>query len=132
MSCADAPVPVTWAVVDPSPRGRCPRHRGDMTVSKPRLRERARYWFDNTMSKGTSALIAWLALASAALVLVITLLAGWLAPNDQDGHFGSALWTTLMRAMDAGTIAGDSADGARGHVFLTLMLVATIGGIFIV
>ncbi|MBA9002911.1 hypothetical protein [Thermomonospora cellulosilytica] len=32
-----------------------------------RWRDRFRYWFDNTMSRGTPALIGWLGLASTGL-----------------------------------------------------------------
>jgi Trk K+ transport system NAD-binding subunit len=94
----------------------------------PRFRERLRYWFDNTMSKGTPALIGWLGLASVVLVVLVTGLAFWLAPRETEDNLGRALWITLMRAMDPGTVAGD----AGGRTFLTLMLLATIGGIFIV
>ena len=99
-----------------------------VVVSEPRFRERLRYWFDNTMSKGTSALIGWLGLASVALVVTVTGLTLWLAPAETQDNPGAALWITLMRAMDPGAVAGDSG----GRIFLMLMLVATLGGIFIV
>ena len=38
------------------------------------LRERIRYAFDNTMSRGPGGLIRWLALASLTLVLAVSLL----------------------------------------------------------
>ena len=48
------------------------------------LRERLRYAFDNTMPKGTRALVAWLALATLILIGIfsaIVLLSG-LAPKN--------------------------------------------------
>src|SRR3954469_8442270 len=38
----------------------------------PTLRQRARYAFDNTMARGTPALVGWLAAVTAVLVLVFT------------------------------------------------------------
>ncbi|GAA3125197.1 voltage-gated potassium channel Kch [Kribbella aluminosa] len=93
-------------------------------------RERVRYWFDSTMSRGTPALIVWLGCASAVLVLVMSLLAIWLVPKDvvQHGGWAEMFWMTLMRAIDTGTVAGDSGS----PLFLFLMLLITIGGIFVV
>ncbi|WP_342769371.1 CASTOR/POLLUX-related putative ion channel [Sphaerisporangium album] len=93
-----------------------------------RWRDRLRYWFDGTMDRGTPALIGWLALASVALILVVTALV--IALTDKDGNlgWGEVTWMSLMRAIDPGTVAGDTGR----PMFLGLMLVATIGGIFIV
>lgn len=96
------------------------------------LTERLRYAFDNTMSKGAVALIGWLFLVSMLLIgsiaLVVVLLK--LAPGEETGPmpFTSALWMTLMRAMDAGTVAGDTGS----TLFLTVMFITTLGGIFLV
>ena len=49
-------------------------------MSRATFRERLRYWFDNTMSRGTVALIGWLALVSLGLILMVTLLSLWLTP----------------------------------------------------
>ncbi|WP_067488682.1 CASTOR/POLLUX-related putative ion channel [Actinomadura hibisca] len=43
-------------------------------MSRPTLGRRSKYWFDNTMSRGTPALIGWLALVSAVLVVVLSAL----------------------------------------------------------
>ncbi|WP_308166056.1 MULTISPECIES: potassium transporter TrkA [Actinomadura] len=93
-------------------------------------RDRLRYWFDTTMSKGTPALIGWLALASGALVLVVATAAVVLAPADsgRNGHWPGMVWRSLLRTLDPGTMGGDSG----GVAFLSLMLLSTIGGIFIV
>ncbi|SNR62802.1 CASTOR/POLLUX-related putative ion channel [Actinomadura mexicana] len=93
-------------------------------------RDRVRYWFDRTMSKGTPALIGWLGLASGALVLVVATAAVVIAPDDSEsnGHWPGMVWRSLLRTLDPGTM-GDDAGTAP---FLGLMLVSTIGGIFIV
>lgn len=96
------------------------------------FKQKLRYWFDNTMSRGTVSLIIWLALLSFVLVLVVTgaLYMLGLVPDDWQadgkGFFG-VLWQGLMRSMDAGTIGGDSGSWS----FLLLMLAITLGGIFI-
>ncbi|TDC40968.1 potassium transporter TrkA [Actinomadura sp. KC345] len=82
------------------------------------------------MSKGTPALIGWLGLASAALVLVVASAAVLFTPRDSadNGHWFGMVWRSLLRTLDPGTMGDDTGTGP----FLALMLVATIGGIFIV
>ncbi len=97
------------------------------------LRERLRYAFDNTMSKGTRALVAWLGLATVVLIGIfsaIVLLSG-LAPKNSAGHHVGVirqLYLTLLHTLDPGTIGND----VGGWTFLVLMLLVTLGGIFIV
>src|SRR5438874_5680424 len=97
------------------------------------LRERLRYSFDNTMSKVTPALVAWLGLATVLLIGIfsaIVLLSG-LAPKTENGHHVSVirqLYLTLLHTLDSGAIGGD----VGGWTFLVLMLLVTLGGIFIV
>jgi voltage-gated potassium channel Kch len=97
------------------------------------LRQRLRYAFDNTLSRGTPALIAWLAIASvafvalAALLLVIT----GSAPEGDNGapkSFPGIMWHNLMRTLDSGTMGGDTGSA----VYLLIMLGVTLGGVFIV
>ena len=94
-----------------------------------RTRDRARYAFDNVMARGTPALVGLLALASAALVLVVSVAAWLVTPADvrDNGSLPGVLWRSLLGAMDPGTIGGES--GSRLYLFL--MFVVTIGGIFI-
>lgn len=94
------------------------------------LRQRARYWFDNTMSKGAPALIAWLALATLALIVVGAVVTIVVAPNDPDGeqrNFPALIWNAFLHALDPGTIAGDQDSFA----FVAAMFLVTIGGIFV-
>ncbi len=95
------------------------------------LADRLRYRFDNTISKGTVALIGWLFLILLALVLTSTLfiyLTG-LAPGS-GGHrpgFFHTLWLALMRTIDPGNVGGD-----RGSwPYLLSMLAVTAGGILV-
>jgi ion channel POLLUX/CASTOR len=94
----------------------------------PTMRERMRYWFDNTMSRGTPALIGWLAVASALLVAVVAGLVILVTPGSVDGSPRDALWRSLLRTLDPGTMGSDSGPAP----FLGLMLLVTVGGIFIV
>jgi voltage-gated potassium channel Kch len=99
-------------------------------LAQARLRVRVRYWFDNTMSKGTPALIGWLGLASGVLIILVASLVSVVAPGDAraNGHWPGVLWRSLLRTLDPGTMGGDDGTGP----YLALMLTATIGGIFIV
>jgi len=100
---------------------------------RPTIHQRLRYAFDNTMARGTPALVGWLALVTLALIGVFTaivLIAG-LAPENQEstreGVVGQA-FSSLLHALDPGTIAGDG-----GHwPFLVMMLLVTLGGLFVV
>ncbi|MEU8271023.1 potassium transporter TrkA [Sphaerisporangium sp. NPDC049002] len=96
-----------------------------------KLRDRLRYWFDGTMDRGTPALIGWLGLASVVLIAMVTALVVTLVPAEdpvKDGGWLGVTWMSLMRAIDPGTLGGD----AGSPLFLALMLLVTIGGIFIV
>ncbi|MEO5645172.1 MAG: potassium transporter TrkA [Bacteroidia bacterium] len=100
--------------------------------SKPSLGAKLRYSFENTLSKGPIAIISWLAVLSLLIVvlggLVIAVFAIPIDPETGEKlGFVEASWRTLMRAMDAGNIAGDS-----GWILRAVMLAVTIGGIFII
>ena len=97
------------------------------------VQDRLRYRFDNFMSRGPSALVGALFLASLVVVvsggLLIHLLKA--APADAEGHRPGLLtliWSSAMRAMDAGALGGDDGD----RLYLGILLLITLGGIFIV
>ncbi|MET0362124.1 MAG: hypothetical protein ABW048_10295, partial [Sphingobium sp.] len=99
-------------------------------MNKYGYRARLRYRFDRSMAAGTLALIGWLAVVSLLIVFLagIILAVTGIAPPDQEGlGFFEATWEALMRAMDAGTVGGDS-----GWAFRGVMLLVTLGGLFIV
>ena len=97
------------------------------------LGERLRYRFDNLMARGTVALVVGLALVSLLVIVLVAaaVVALGVAPAGDDGArpgFGELVWITFMRTLDAGNLGGDS--GAV--LFVGLMLVATVAGIFVV
>jgi voltage-gated potassium channel Kch len=101
---------------------------------KPTLRERVAYIFDNFMSKGTLALIGGLAVLSLIVILlaatVLTIGGVALAPQDSTAglSFPEAVWESLMRTLDAGTMGGDVGWGYR----LVMFLLPTLGGVFVI
>ncbi|MGW5265391.1 CASTOR/POLLUX-related putative ion channel [Microbispora sp. NPDC004025] len=99
-------------------------------MSKPTVKERLSYWFDNTMARGTAALIGWLAMVSLGLIVVVGALTMWLTPDEALKYHGwpGVLWLALMHALSPGKIAGDAGTAP----FLAIMLGASLGGIFIV
>jgi voltage-gated potassium channel Kch len=100
---------------------------------RPTIHQRLRYAFDNTMARGTPALVGWLALVTLALIGIFTavVLIADIAPDNQqdtrEGVLGQA-FNSLLHALDPGTIAG---DGGRWP-FLVAMLFVTLGGLFVV
>lgn len=95
--------------------------------------DRLRYWFDNSMSRGTPALIAWLSAATLVLIVLFSLLTLALGLRDGDTSTGEGffaeLFQSLLHALDPGTVAGDT---GKSWQFIVTMLLLTIGGLFIV
>lgn len=93
------------------------------------MKERIKYEFENTLSKGTIAIIGWLAFLSILIVVIagsiITI--GQISQNPEEKlEFFEAAWQSLMHALDAGAVGAD-----QGWSFRFVMLLVTIGGIFI-
>lgn len=92
------------------------------------LGRRLRYWFDNTMSKGTASLVGWLAVASLVLIVTVTValeLVSAQAPDGRPSPF-ELLWQTFVSTFslsvpEEGTLA-----------VLALWFVLALGGIFVV
>lgn len=99
-------------------------------MKQPTFKQRFGYWFDNLMAKGMPGMITLLALASFVLIFlagIILVLLG-IRPEGEDAlGLGEAIWASLMRTLDPGTMGQD-----RGVGFRLVMLAVTIGGIFIV
>ena len=92
------------------------------------LRQRLRYRFDNAMVRGTTPVLAWLAAATAILVVVAGLviwLLGW-GPRDRDTPLLEGVWLSVTRSLDPGTFGGD--EGAH---FRLVGLTVSVAGIFI-
>ncbi len=96
-------------------------------MSTPTFSEKLRYEIDNILAKGTGALIGVLAIASIAVIVVSAIIVA-IFQLSPDLSFSQVTWMALLRTLDSGTMGGD--QGSVG--FLFMMLVVTIGGIFIV
>ncbi len=103
--------------------------------AKPTFKQRLQYFFDNFMSKGTIALIGGLGVISLVIIVIagaIIALGGRHVGPIVEGEqvslpFWEAVWESLMRTFDAGTMGAD-----EGWGFRIVMLFVTLGGIFIV
>lgn len=100
---------------------------------KSDLGDRLRYRFDNSMSRGTPALIAWLTVVTVVLILVFSVFTTVLGlrPENADvpDGFLHELFYSLLHALDPGTIGGDDPSSWR---FVLTMLALTIAGLFVV
>jgi voltage-gated potassium channel Kch len=98
------------------------------------LRQRLRYAFDNTLSRGTPALIAWLAIVSiafVALIALVLLIPGLVPRKFEELDFVGLMWHNLVRTLDPGVMGNDVDDGGSG-AYLLITLTVTLGGVFIV
>ena len=100
------------------------------TEKKSGFGDRLRYLFDNSMSSGTPALIAWLLAGTLLLILVFAaiLTIFQLGKGDFEHNFFEQLFYNLLHALDPGTIGGDEGSWP----FLLTLLALTLGGLFIV
>lgn len=94
------------------------------------LGARLRYEFDKSMAAGPIALIGWLAVLSLILIVIagaVIVIFGIAPEGSGPLEFGEAVWESLMRTLDSGTMGGDAGWGFRW-----VMLFVTLGGIFVV
>lgn len=88
--------------------------------------KRFRYWFDNTMSRGTPAMMAWLALVSVTLVVSISALLV-VADSKTTTSFGNAvseIWKNTVNTFKL----GNASEGTLGYKMLAILL--AFAGIF--
>lgn len=98
----------------------------DGSNTKPTIRERLRYRFDNILARGTWAVLAWLGI----ITLIVVLLASFslrrvgveLSGSTNRGWFED-FWQSLLRTLDTGTMAGDTGFRPR----LVALLVTLFG-----
>ncbi|MDP2288875.1 MAG: hypothetical protein Q8M73_09975 [Actinomycetota bacterium] len=92
------------------------------------LKQRLRYRFDNTLSRGMWAVLLWLGLIASIFFVVIALILTVLrlGPGDESTTLLEGIWFALTRSLDPGTFSGD--EGIR---FRLIMLVVTFAGIFL-
>ncbi|MGH9223408.1 MAG: CASTOR/POLLUX-related putative ion channel [Acidimicrobiales bacterium] len=98
-------------------------------MGRPDWRARLRYRFHNTLSRGTTGLITWLALVTGALILLVGLFLTISHMQEGDSSVGviEAVWLSLLAAFDTGLIGEDN-----GWVFRVASIIVAIGGIFVV
>src|SRR5215216_5910252 len=97
---------------------------------KTTFNQRLRYQFDNLMARGTPAMIGMLFVFSLIIVIIagaIISAANFAQEGAGELSFGEAMWESLMRTLDSGTMGGDTGIGFRA-----VMLLVTLGGIFVV
>src|SRR4051812_22544537 len=95
-----------------APRARPPQ-RGPHPHPPPTPRARPPHPLDNPLSRGTPALVGWLAVGTIAVVTIFTAIVkiAGLAPEDDGGHRPSVIgqvFKTFLHALDPGTVAGDT------------------------
>src|SRR5262245_13306985 len=97
---------------------------------KAHLNQRLRYWFDNTMSRGTVSLIGWLALVSFVLIVVVTAALELVAHDETGGRPNPIrlLWDTFVSTFSLSVPNG----GTEPWAVLALWFVLALGGIFVV
>ena len=95
-------------------------------MQKPSLIDRLRYASDEAFAKGAIVLIGWLAVLTLIIILASALLV-WVLRLSPDNSLPQLIWSSFMHTMDAGTVAGDSGS----WTYLLIMLLVTLGGIFV-
>lgn len=98
--------------------------------SDVKFKDRLKYAVDNTFSKGSGALILWLAISSVVIIgfMAVVVTVFKISPDGESPlGFWEAFWRNLMRTLDAGTMGGDAGWGFR-----IAMLIVTIGGVFVI
>jgi len=100
-------------------------------MAKHPLKQRIRYYFENTMSAGPIGVIKWLAILSLVVVVVLGLVimvAQIKGSPDatEDLGFIEGSWQILMSTLDQGAMAGD-----QGWAFRAVRFVATLGSLFL-
>jgi ion channel POLLUX/CASTOR len=94
-------------------------------MARATVRRRSRYWFDNTMSRGTPALIGWLAVVSMALVVTLSvLMALFDTKRTTTGHTMTDVWDNVVSTFRLG-----EADHG-GLIYRCLVIALALAGIF--
>lgn len=96
------------------------------------LKNRLRYYFENTISDGPIGVIKWLGLISLTIILILGLLIIVFGIKDDPNAnesigFIEGVWKSLMATLDPGTMGGD-----EGWPFRIIRFSATLLGIFII
>ena len=95
-------------------------------MKMPSLRDRLRYAFDNSLSRGTVPFLGWLAVASLVLVLVSAVLL-WSLGLSPVGRFVDLTWMLILHTLGKSIPEDQGASWA----YLLSMLVISYAGVFI-
>jgi voltage-gated potassium channel Kch len=87
--------------------------------------QRIRYAFDTSMARGPSALLGYLGLATAVMIVFFAALTLIFGLTD-NGNPITAVYQALLHSIDSGTVAGDSGNG-----YIVLSILLTFGGIVV-
>ncbi len=97
-------------------------------MKSPTFKQRFQYWFDNYMSRGSSAMLTGLFVLSALIIFIVAALVKLTNSAPDGASFFQIVWMGLLRTLDSGTMGGDTGT----PFFLFMMLVVTFGGVFVV
>ena len=89
----------TTEAAPPPSQGQPPKPRQPPAAPagrKPTARERVRYRFDNSLSRGPVALIGWLLVFAAVLGVIAGLVAYFLLSPDEGDSFLDTAWTNII------------------------------------
>ena len=95
--------------------------------SKPSLREKFGYWFDNALARGPIVLIGWLGLGTAVLVIIMTAVSFLPGVRPEGAGLKEVFWNILFQALTPNPF-----DVGSPTLFLIVMLVVTLGSLFMV
>ncbi|AEY90077.1 putative lipoprotein [Streptomyces hygroscopicus subsp. jinggangensis 5008] len=96
-----------------------------MEQRRPGVGARARYWFDTTLARGTSALVGWLVAVCLALVVPASAVLVWTAPHAPAGLSGklAQVWHLTGETLRLG---GTTGTPLRVLLSVLLALVALV------
>ncbi len=98
-----------------------------MSSSNPTFRQRLSYAFDKTLSRGPSALISWLALATVLLIVIGTAAVLVFHGIPDGSNLFDVFWNIMSQALTPNPV-----DAANPLQYLLVMFVVTIGSLFMV
>ncbi len=93
------------------------------------FKARAKYTFDNFVSRGTVALISWLGILSLIVILFFALLLmlfGQKPDNIEDFNVLESIWTNLNLVLDPGVLSGTESNWFLRVYFLLVTIVGVV------
>jgi hypothetical protein len=92
-------------------------------------RQYLRYRFDGLLARGTWAVLLWLGIVTAIVVMIASLLlrrAGVTLSGSEDDSWVEDFWQSMLRTIDSGTMASDTGWDQRA-----VALVVTVFGVLV-